>query len=125
MAIIGVWFMAVPDVWGLGKTISNNHHIVGPLIVTFSIISIWECTRNVRWLNVPLAAWLLAAPLVLEYESKAGLLNNYAVAGVILLLCLVKPERKSRFGGGWPAAWKSRTPHSRLAGNPRRIAVKK
>lgn len=125
MAMIGIWLMTVPGVWDLGKPVANNHHIVGPLMVTFSVVAIWECTRNVRWLNAPLAAWLLVAPWILPYEHLAALVNNYAVAVCVLLLCIVKPKRENHFGGGWPAVWKSGAPHSRLAGNPRRIPVKR
>lgn len=121
MAVLGVWLMAAPGIFGFDKTISDNAHIVGPLIATFSIIAIWECTRNARLLNLPLAIWLLAAPLILGYDNDAALMNDYAVAISIIFLLLVKPSREHKFGGGWPAVWKSDTPHSRAAGNiPRR-----
>ena len=117
MAILGIWLMTAPGVFGFDKTISDNAHIVGPLIATLSIISLSECTRNARLLNLPLAAWLLVAPLVLGYESDTALMNDYAVAISIIFLLLVKPSRKHKFGGGWPAVWRSHAPHSRAAGN--------
>ena len=115
MAIMGVWLMVAPGVFGFGKEIADNAHIVGPLIATFSIIATSECTRNVRLFNLPLAIWLLAAPLVLGYDNDAALMNDYAVAIVVIFLFLVKPRRKHRFGGGWPAVWRTDTPHEREA----------
>lgn len=106
MATLGIWMMAAPDLLGFSKRIADNAHIIGPLIATFAIISIWECTRNVRLLNLPLAAWLLVAPLVLRYQNDTALMNDYAVAIIVLFLFLVRPKRKYRFAGGWRSLWK-------------------
>lgn len=113
MMLLGIWLMVAPAVFDFSKRMADNAHVVGPLIATFSMVAIWECTRNVRLFNLPLAVWLFAAPVVLQYENDTALMNDYAVAVLIMLLCLVKPERKYRFGGGWPAIWKSNTLHSR------------
>lgn len=123
MSVLGIWLMVSPGVFDFSKKISDNAHIVGPLIASFSIIAIWECTRNLRWMNLPFGLWLLLAPWVLQYGDSAALWNDYAVAVLIIILCFVKPKREHRFGGGWPAAWRSNALHSRVAGNPRRIHV--
>lgn len=115
MMVLGLWLMAAPGALDLSGKIADNSHIVGPLIVTFSLVAIWECTRNVRLFNLPLAVWLFAAPLVLQYNNDVALMNDYAVAILIVLLCLVKPKRKHRFGGGWPAIWRSNAAHSKEA----------
>lgn len=106
MATLGIWLMVSPAVFGFSKKIADNAHIIGPLIATFSIIAVWECTRNVRLFNLPLAVWLLAAPWVLNYQNTTATINDCAVAALILLLSRVKIKRKSRFAGGWPAVWK-------------------
>jgi hypothetical protein len=123
MALLGIWLMVAPAALDFSKKISDNAHIVGPLIASFSIIAMSECTRNVRWLNALFGVWLFAAPWVLQYGNNTALWNDYAVAVLIIALCFVKPKRKKRFGGGWPAAWRSDTVHSRMAGNPRRIHI--
>jgi hypothetical protein len=115
MMILGIWLMFAPGVLDFSKKISDNAHITGPLIATFSMVAIWECTRNVRLFNLPIAVWLFAAPLVLQYDNDTALMNDYAVAVLIILLCVVKIKRKHRFGGGWPAIWRSDTLHSREA----------
>lgn len=106
MTFLGIWMMVAPDLLGFSKKISDNAHIIGPLIVTCSIVAMWECTRNARLINFPLAVWLLAAPLVLQYDSDVALMNDYAVAIAIIFLMLVKPKRKHRFAGGWMALWR-------------------
>lgn len=123
-ALLGIWLMAAPAVLDFSKKISDNAHIVGPLIATLSIISIWECTRNVRYANLLLALWLLAAPWILQYDNSTALWNDYIIAVLIILLSLVKTKRENRFGGGWPAAWHADTLHAREAGNPDRIQQK-
>lgn len=115
MSILGTWLMVAPGVFDFNKQIADNAHIAGPLIASFSIIAIWECTRNLRWCNLPVAIWLLAAPWILNYDNTIATLNDYAVAIFLLLLLFVKPKREHRFGGGWPAVWRSNTLHSREA----------
>jgi hypothetical protein len=104
-ALLGIWLMIAPHLLGVDKRIANNAHIVGPLIVAFSIIAIWECTRNARLFNLPLALWLMAAPLVLQYNNDNALMNDYTIAIIIILSLLVKRQRHHRFGGGWPSLW--------------------
>jgi len=105
-ALLGIWMMAVPGVLGFENAFADNAHIVGPVIATFSIIAIWECTRNVRLLNLPIAVWLLAAPVALQYENDTALMNDYLVGIAVILLVAGKPERKFRFAGGWLSLWK-------------------
>jgi hypothetical protein len=117
MMVLGLWMMIAPDVFQYSKNIANSAHIAGPLIATFSIIAIWECTRNVRLLNLPVAAWMLMAPLFIPYDSDSALMHDYGVAIIIIFLLLVNPSRKHRFGGGWPSVLRSDTAHARAAGN--------
>lgn len=119
MAFLGIWLMVAPAIFDFPKYISDNGRIVGPLVASFSVIAIWECTRNVRLLNVPLAVWLFASPLVLHYGNDTALMNDYIVAILLIALCMVRPSRVHRFGGGWPSIWRDDSPHERIAGNNR------
>lgn len=123
--ISGVWLMVAPAIFRFNKTISDNAHIVGPLIATFAIVALSECTRNVRYFNLPLAAWLLFAPWVLHYDNTTALINDYAVAFLVGGLTFVPPKRQHRFGGGWPAIWQDNTLHAREAGNPDRVRLRR
>jgi len=99
--ILGVWLMMAPDIFGFGKTIANNDHIVGPLLITFSVIAMSESVRNVKMLNLPLAAWLLFAPWILGYENSLAFASDYTVGVLTLVLTLVKQRRRHSFAGGW------------------------
>ena len=118
MLALGIWLMVAPGLFNFSKDIANNGYIAGPLIATFSIIAMWECTRNVRLLNLPVAVWLFAAPFVLQYRNDGALMNEYLVAIAVIFLCAVKPPRIHTFGGGWPSIWKTGTSHSIKAANP-------
>jgi hypothetical protein len=117
MMALGIWMMIAPGVFNYSKNASDNAHIVGPLIASFSLIAVWECTRNVRLFNLPVAFWMLTAPLFLQYDSDSALMHDYGVAIAIIFLLLVKPARKHRFGGGWPSFLRSGAPHAQAAGN--------
>jgi hypothetical protein len=101
MTVLGFWMMAAPDVLQFSKDVADNSHVTGPLIVSFSIISMWECTRNVRLLNIMPALWLMVAPIIFQYDNDTAFMNNYLIAIVIVLLLFVKPARRHRFAGGW------------------------
>ena len=119
MGLLGIWMMVAPALLHFPKHIADNARVVGPLVASLSVIALWECTRNVRLLNLPLAVWLFAAPFVLNYRNDTALMNDYIVAILLIALCIVKPSREHRFGGGWPSVWRDDSPHERIAGNNR------
>jgi hypothetical protein len=104
--LLGIWLMIAPALFDYGKQIANNGHIVGPLMITFSIIALSECTRNVRLFILPLGAWLLFAPWILDYENTTAFASDYSVGVAALLLSLVKAKTKNTFDGGWPVLWR-------------------
>ena len=114
-AVLGIWLMVAPGVFGFPKTIADNDHIIGPVIATFAVIAFWDCTRVVRTYNIPLGVWLLVAPWVLGYEVTGAIVNDMLVGGLIVLFSFVKGNVEGRFGGGWSAIWKSDTLHQKEA----------
>ena len=114
-AILGIWLMAAPGIFGFSKTMADNDHIVGPVIATFAIIAFWECTRVVRTYNIPLGAWLLLAPWVLGYDNTIAIVNDMVVGGLVIGFSLVKGKIEQRYGGGWSAIWKSNALHQKEA----------
>jgi len=104
--ILGLWLMVAPGLLGFSKVIATNGHVVGPLLITFSVIALSECMRNVRWLNVPLAAWLLFAPWILQYGNTVAFVSDYITGVLCLLLTLPGPARKHYFSRGWYGLFK-------------------
>lgn len=104
--VLGLWLMAAPGLFDFNKSIANNGHIVGPLIITFSIIAISECTRNVKWATLPVGAWLLFAPWILDYDNNTASASDYITGLLVMIFALVKQKRENQFAGGWTALWK-------------------
>ena len=117
-AILGIWLMASPAILGLSgdKTISNNAHIVGPIIASFAIIAWWEVTQVVRHYNILPAIWLLLAPWVLNYDATPAILNDMVVGATVLGLSFVRTKTEGAYGGGWSAIWKRNALHATEAG---------
>ncbi len=99
-SIVGIWLMAASAILGYGEPAATNDRIVGPLVASFALISVWHVTRTLRWPNVALAVWLLAAPVLLGYPSIAAA-NSIACGLVIGTLSLVRGKQRHSVGGGW------------------------
>lgn len=105
--LLGLWLMAAPTVLGYDPAASDNGHIVGPLIVTFATIALWEATNAVRYWILPVSLWLLLAPWVLGYSLPLAIASDMIV-GVLSAICAwQKKPLKHRYGGGWRALWRS------------------
>jgi hypothetical protein len=74
--------------------------VVGPLAAAAGLISVWEVTRGMRWLNLPLGVGLAAAALVLGYPT-IPLLHDLAVGLALAAFSFAGGRTTRRFGGGW------------------------
>jgi hypothetical protein len=101
---LGLWLMAAPAVLGYGPPGSHSDHIVGPLVVTFACIALWEATRPMRWVCLPLGVWLVAAPWVLGHPV-AGQISSVATGMAIAGLSFLGGRISRQFGGGWSMLW--------------------
>jgi hypothetical protein len=111
--LLGVWLTAAPGVLGLGDPARANFHVVGPLVAMFALTATFQVTRPVRWVNLPLGAWLVVAPWILGYagwpETAWSVAAGLGVAG----LALVRGAVTERLGGGWPALWRKTVEETR------------
>ncbi|MBZ0292737.1 MAG: hypothetical protein K8L99_09275 [Anaerolineae bacterium] len=128
-ALLGLWLMAAPDlVSGYSQAANTNNRIFGPLIVAFSIVSVWEVTRSARFVNTILGTWLLAACFLLDYQG-AALVSNGLTGLLVLGLSFVKGKHNPmRFGGGWISLWNEEKwrqgqPHRLVKQRPGRTAA--
>lgn len=79
----GVLLMFAPAVFGYVDTTAEDvHRIVGPLVLTWSTIAVWNATRDLRWLNVPGALALVTAPLAGDHPTTATIVA--LITGVVL-----------------------------------------
>jgi hypothetical protein len=99
-ACLGVWLMAAPTVLEYGAPAATVDRVLGPLIVSFALIAMWEVTRNLRFLNLACAASLLVAPTLLGYAGPARL--NEPIVGILVAALTCLRWRRSRaYDGGW------------------------
>lgn len=112
--ILGLWIMAAPGIFQYGPAASDNGHIVGPVIVTFSIVSMWEATRGVRKWNYLTAIWLLIAPWLLGYESNMPIISNMATGVLVIIFARLEGSVEKSYGGGWNALFQKEPEHMRV-----------
>lgn len=110
--LLGLLVTVSPELWQLSEMEADNNHIIGPLIIAFSVISLWEYNRNVRYVNILTAAWLINASLLLRFQLNT-LILNVSIGLIVLLLSLVKGRIKKRYGGGWRSLWQKNPLHMR------------
>jgi len=108
--------MATPAVLNVNKTAADNYHIVGPLVITFAVVSLWEINRNVRWFNIATGCWLVLSAFVLKTASPVFALNIGCGLAVILF-SLYKGKIKNAYGGGWRSLFQKHPLHMQAAGS--------
>ena len=98
---------------GYGGAAQTNDHIAGPLIASCAIIAWWQVTRGLRWINVLLGLWLLAAPWVLGYGASLAGMNSMITGALLAGLSFIKGKSEKPFGGGqrFNHPSEGRTPH--------------
>lgn len=101
-AILGLLLMAAPGSLGYDDPAASFHHIIGPLIVSFSVIAIWEPVRGSRHLNLPLLLALIVVTPLLNSDIEPIILA-FAVGVSGLALSLARNPIKGSYGGGWNA----------------------
>lgn len=98
---IGVWLMFTRLTFGNSASLANSDHLVGALVVTFSIIACAEVARSVRFINALFGAWLVAAPWLLVGAGSALALWNGMLSGALLIALAVPRGEVRESYGAW------------------------
>lgn len=93
--------MLSPGMLHMAPEASNNNYIVGPLMITFSVLSYWEINASAIKANILFGGWLLAALFILPYGGMLTLLSNGCCGVLAILLSIGKRRRTQALGGGW------------------------
>jgi len=96
---IGVWLMFTRLTFGTSGAMANSDHLVGALIVTFSVIAMAEVARPLRFLNAVLALWLVVAPFFLDGASGVAAWASVAAGIALGLLSLPRGAINYRYAG--------------------------
>jgi len=97
-AVLGIWLMASPSIFQLGKNIATANFIVGPLVVTFSAIAFAEVFRTLRYLNVLFGLSLVLMPCIVAGAYVGGDWSNEVTGILIAGLSLRKGPVYERYG---------------------------
>ncbi len=94
---LGIWLMIAPSLLGTIGTAADSDHLVGALVVTFSVIAWAEVTRAARWFNALFSVWLLAAPWFLVGGTLTATLNDLVVGLLLLIMSLPRGAIRERY----------------------------
>jgi nucleoside-diphosphate-sugar epimerase/uncharacterized membrane protein len=88
-AVLGVALMCTRLLFDTDGPAADNDHLVGSLVVTFSIIAWGNVARPVRFINIGFGAWLVLAPALIP--GYAGVTAVASMAFGIALIWLALP----------------------------------
>lgn len=79
---------------------SDNDHLIGSLVVTFSIIAWGNVARPVRFINIGFGAWLLVAPALVPGYAGVAAVASVAI-GIALVWLALPMGRIPTHMGAW------------------------
>lgn len=98
---IGVWLTFTRVVFDSSGAIANSDHMVGLLVLTFTIIGLAEVGRATRFVNIPFGIWLVVAPWLLEGVASPLATWNGVICGVLLIVLAIPRGKISNSYAAW------------------------
>lgn len=98
--VIGIGLMFTRLIFGTEGAAADSDHIVGALVVAFSVMATAEVARSLRWANMLLGGWALVGSVLLEGYTLGGSVFA-AIAGLLLLALSVPRGRVVCHYGRW------------------------
>jgi hypothetical protein len=97
---IGIWLMASPSVLRIHGGLATSNYIIGPMIAAFSVISLAEAFRGIRFVNILFGISLIMAPW-LASESNLFLIASSVLSGLIVIFLALRRGKVSERFGAW------------------------
>ncbi|BBK44660.1 vitamin K epoxide reductase [Allostella vacuolata] len=101
---VGVVLMATRLLAGTEGALADSDHVAGCLVITVAVTALAEIARPVRFLNLPIGAWLVAAPFVLDGGGVASAAVGIVAGLLLILLSLPRGRLSGEHYGGWDKA---------------------
>ncbi|MEX2139128.1 MAG: vitamin K epoxide reductase family protein [Pirellulales bacterium] len=98
-AVLGLWLMFAPAVFGSEETMADSDHLVGPLVFTVAVISTAEVVRAGRFVNILLGLWIAAAPWLLSGATLFSTANSALVGAALVVLSFPRGKIHEQYGG--------------------------
>ena len=99
--MIGAFLMLTRLVFGTEGAMANSDHLVGALVITIAIIAMAEVARILRFINVALGVWLVAAPFLLEGANGSATAASVVIGLALMALSLPRGKRSREHYAGW------------------------
>ena len=98
--VIGVWLTFTRVSFDSSGAMADSDHLIGLLVLTFSIIAMAEVGRATRFINIPFSIWLIAAPWLLEGAASPWATWNSVICGILLIaLAIPRGPVKDSYAG--------------------------
>jgi uncharacterized membrane protein len=98
--LVGVWLTFTRLSFNTSGAMANSDHLIGALVVTFSIMALAEVGRAIRFINVPFGIWLIAAPWLLGGAAPPLAAWNGVICGVLVMaLAIPRGEIRNSYAG--------------------------
>ncbi|MGH7450355.1 MAG: SPW repeat domain-containing protein, partial [bacterium] len=97
-AVLGIWLIFAPAIFGTEGNAANSDRLVGALIVTVAVIAMAEVVRAGRFLNVLFGAWIIVAPWLLNGAATSAKWNGVITGAVLILLSLRRGQIREPYG---------------------------
>ena len=98
--LVGIALRAAPTILNLVGTAATSTHIMGALVVTFSVVAFAEPVRLVRVLNIVCGVWFLLAPWILDGGTPVWPWFSI-VSGLALIALNLRRGSVVNSYGGW------------------------
>ncbi|TBR14303.1 MAG: dTDP-glucose 4,6-dehydratase [Rugosibacter sp.] len=99
--VLGVWLTFTRPSFDSAGAMANSDHLVGALVVTFSIMAFAEVGRSVRFINIAFGAWLIASPWLLEGAASPLATWNSVICGAFLIALATPRGPVKNSYAGW------------------------
>lgn len=96
--MVGVWLMAAPTLLHMGGRVADSTHIVGALVVTFSVVAFAEPARLARYPNIPLGLWLILSAWSFDNVAYGWPWISLGSGLVLIMLNLRRGPINERYG---------------------------
>lgn len=101
---LGLALMMTRLAFGTDGDLADSDHVAGCLVVTIAVTALAEVARPVRFLALPIGAWLVAAPFLLDGGTAAGTVFGVSAGLALILLAMPRGRLSGEHYGGWDRA---------------------
>ena len=98
---LGLVLMFTRLLLGTEGAMADSDHVAGALTITVAVIATAEVARMVRFVNIAIGGWLVAAPFVLDGAGTTATIVGVAIGLALIGLSLPRGRRSKEHYAGW------------------------